>query len=298
MSITLLSVFILAMFINQSHKQTSSESSLTNTGSLFQKEGIAVVDLYGPISFAPHSSTLFPAGADAVLNQLDAIEQDPHIKGLIIRINSPGGTVGASQEIYQAIKQVKQTLNIPIIAQIGDVGASGAYYAALAADTIYANPGSLVGSIGVILGNINIKELSDKYGINYEVYKSGAYKDLLSMWRPTTENEKQLLQKLVDNVHQQFTGTFIKERNLSKKQGKALAQGQIFTGEQAAKLHIIDQLGSYKDAVKEMGKLTKLGPHPKIISKGKPHWKDIINTWGTSIQKNISHSLFIPQNLH
>lgn len=266
-------VFIISVILTQTtQKKSSNINSL-----LFQKDGIAILDINGPISFMDYSSTLMPAGADLILNQLKHIQKDDHVKGLLLRINSPGGTVGASQEIYQAIKRIKNEKNIPIVAQIGDVGASGAYYVALGADHIFANPGSLVGSIGVILGNVNIEELAEKYGLDYNVYKSGTYKDILSMWRPSSEKEKVLLQALVDDVHSQFKNTFIKERNLSTKKGASLAQGQIYTGQQALELGIIDHLGAYHDAIAFIAKESGLGDDPHIITKLKISWLDVVN---------------------
>lgn len=289
--LALIILFVVAIIIHPTQTPNSSSSKSASQSTLFQKPGIAVVELFGPISFDIYSSNALPSGADAVLNQLKDIEEDDQVKGLLLRINSPGGTVGASQELYHALLRIKAEKKIPIYAQIGDVGASGAYYAALAADKIYANPGSLVGSIGVILGNVNITELAKKYGIDYNVYKSGPYKDLLSMWRNSSESEEKLLQKLVDNVHQQFTSTFISARKLKPSQGKKLAQGQIFTGEQAKSLKIIDEVGGYATALSDIGEKTGLGKNPAIISKSKPHWKDLLNSFGASMQLSLKPNL-------
>ena len=282
-------VFIFSALLTQSpSKQTQDHSP---SPSLFAKNGIAIIDINGPISFPAYSSTVFPAGADLILSQLTEIKKDSHVKGLLVRINSPGGTVGASQEIYNAIKTIKTERNIPVIAQIGDVGASGGYYAALGCDTIFANPGSLVGSIGVILGNISIEDLSEKYGIDYEVYKSGPYKDLLSMWRNTNADEADLLQTLVNNVHEQFKNAFMQSRQLSAQNAATLAQGQIFTGEQALNENIIDQLGGYQDALIYIGNKAGLGDSPHIITKYKSTWSNVVNLLNNEFSNALQNTL-------
>ena len=211
--------FVIALFCASIVTQllvSSDSQSETKSSDIFQsKSGIAVIDIYGPISFASPSQAFIPVGADAIISQLKAAEDNKKVKGVVLRINSPGGTVGASQEIFSAIQTLKEKRDIPIVASIADVGASGAYYAAMATDTIYANRGSLIGSIGVIIGNINITELAKRYGLSYEIYKSGEYKDALSSWRTASEKEKELYQGLVDNVYEQFLSDFVTTRKLT-----------------------------------------------------------------------------------
>tara|TARA_B100000427_G_scaffold134757_1_gene112030 strand:+ start:28121 stop:29065 length:945 start_codon:yes stop_codon:yes gene_type:complete len=284
--ILIISLFLLAIIVNQNPKPTKTDTTPTQT-SLFPKDGIAILDLYGPIAFPQYSNGYMPMAANLTLEQLEQIRQDSYVKGLLIRINSPGGTVAASQEIYNSIKRIKKELNIPVVAQIGDVGASGAYYAALGADTIFANPGSLVGSIGVIIGNLSIHKLAEKHGIDYKVYKSGPYKDLLSMWRPSHEDEETLLQHVIDNVYEQFKQAFIESRQLTEKNASKLAQGQIYTGLQALDNQMIDQIGGYQDAITYLGELTKLGKNPHIIKKTNYGWKGIMNLLNNTL--NVKH---------
>jgi protease IV len=280
-------LFVLSLFF--SGDNTSQDSTrFKKSSTLFSKKGIAVVDIYGPISFPQYSTNLIPAGANLTLSQLTQIRQDDNVKGLILRINSPGGTVGASQEIYHAIKKIKDEKNIPIVAQIGDVGASGAYYAALGADTIFSNPGSLVGSIGVIIGNVSIDEFAQKYGLDYNVYKSGAYKDILSMWRESSKQEKELLQNLVDNVFEQFQADFIDSRKISKKDAEKVSQGQIYTGLQALELNLIDKIGGYEDSLVYIGELTGLGANPTIINKYNNPWMDVVNMLNNSFNARFN----------
>ena len=274
-------LFVLSLFFS-GNNNTKESTGFNKSSTLFSKKGIAIVDIYGPISFPQYSTNFIPAGANLTLSQLAQIRQDKHVKGLILRINSPGGTVGASQEIYHAIKRIKEENNIPIVAQIGDVGASGAYYAALGADTIFANPGSLVGSIGVIIGNVSIDEFAQKYGLDYNVYKSGAYKDILSMWRESSSQEKKLLQNLVDNVFEQFQADFIDSRKISKKDAQDVSQGQIYTGLQALELNLIDKVGGYEDALTYIGELTGLGENPPVINKYNNPLMDVVNVLNNS----------------
>tara|TARA_B100000427_G_scaffold148524_1_gene123537 strand:+ start:11134 stop:12045 length:912 start_codon:yes stop_codon:yes gene_type:complete len=278
-------LFLAAIILNQNPKPVETEKP--NQTTLFPKNGIAIIDLYGPIAFPQYSNDYMPMAANLTLEQLDQIRQDTYVKGLLIRINSPGGTVAASQEIYNAIKRIKSELNIPIVAQIGDIGASGAYYAALGADTIFANPGSLVGSIGVIIGNLSIHKLAEKHGVDYKVYKSGPYKDLLSMWRPASDSEDTLLQDVIDNVYDQFKQAFIESRKISRAKATQLAQGQIYTGLQALDHDMIDKIGGYHDALTYIGELTNLGKNPHIIKKSNYGWKGIVNLLNSSIQTKI-----------
>jgi len=249
------------------------------------------LDLYGPISFPQYSSSIFPVGANLTLSQLRSIKENSNVKGLLIRINSPGGTVGASQEIYESIKSIKQEMNIPVVAQIGDVGASGAYYAALGADTIFANPGSLVGSIGVIIGNISIYKLAEKHGVEFDAYKSGPYKDILSMWRPSTKEEEKLLQSVVDDVFSQFQKAFVESRKITQAEADRLAQGQIYSGLQALENNLIDKIGGYNDALQYIGELTGLGKNPTIISTYTNNWRDMVsilnNTFNMTLRNPI-----------
>ena len=265
-------LFVLSLILNYKPKSTVVDVSLSSS-TLFPQKSIAVLDIFGPIAFPQYSSALTPLGANAILEQLYAIKEDDNIKGLLVRINSPGGTVAASQEIYEAIKSVKAELNIPIVAQIGDVGASGAYYAALGADTIFANRGSLVGSIGVIIGNLSVHELAKEYGLDYQVYKSGPYKDILSMWRPSTQEEDQLIQSLVDNVYEQFKSDFVDSRKVSHEHAAGLAQ----------------------DALTYIGELTGLGPNPPVISKVSYGFTDVFNLLNNSFKGSLQGAFSYPE---
>lgn len=287
--VTLLAIlFTTGVFLSAINTISSPSSTHSSIG--FIQNGIAVIDIYGPISFSSPSQSFMPEGAEATLQEIRDISEDKHVKGILLRINSPGGTVGASQELHQALLDLKKKRKIPIVASIGDVGASGAYYTAIAADTIFANPGSLVGSIGVILGNINVSELADKYGIDYQVYKSGPYKDILSSWRTASPEEKVLLQTMIDNVYSQFATAVSRDRKLPLSTVKELAKGQIYTGEQAQSLKLVDKLGGYNEAMAYLCKQAKISGNPTIISKSKGSWDDILGRWKDYVGSSFKES--------
>ena len=261
------SIFLILVLFAVAIGLTRQENKDRGSSSFSSDNQIAVVDLYGPIAFSAKTSMLSTGGADGTLAELKQIRVDKDVKAVILRINSPGGTVGASQELFDQIQKIKADLNIPVIASIGDIGASGAYYAALGADEIFANPGSLVGSIGVIMGSVNFSQLAEKYGVNFNVYKSGQYKDSLSGWRDSSPAEEKLLQGLVDNVYHQFVAVLVENRPITQEQAENIAQGQVFSGEQALAAALIDHVGSFDDVVMYTAKKAGIVGQPKLISK-------------------------------
>jgi protease-4 len=199
----------------------------------------------------------------SVVEQLKKYRKDDRVKAIILRIDSPGGGTAASQEIYREIQ--KTVSQKKVVASMGNVAASGGYYVALAADKIVANPATLTGSIGVILDLPNFKELLKKIGVSQETVKSGPYKDIGSPVREMTPEERQLLQGVIDNVYQQFVEVVVKGRKLSREQVERIADGRVFTGEQAKRLGLIDELGSFEDAVDLAKKMVGLSGEVKLI---------------------------------
>jgi protease-4 len=264
---------------------------------VFQPSGIAVLDIFGPITFDTRSQSIYPTGADALLGQISEIEENMLIKGVVLRINSPGGTVGASQEVFDAILRLKETRKIPVVASIADVGASGAYYVAMASDTIFANRGSMVGSIGVIMGNINISKFSEKYGLDFVTFKSGEYKDGLSMWREPNDADIKLFQSIVDNTHAQFVADFTRERNMTIDTAHALTKGQIFTGEQALEKQLIDHVGGLHDALTFAARQAGIQGNPTIIPLSHRPFLDILSVWQKRLGASISHLFFSSPSL-
>ncbi|TVQ44159.1 MAG: signal peptide peptidase SppA [Gloeocapsa sp. DLM2.Bin57] len=177
---------------------------------------------------------------------------------LLLRIDSPGGTVGDSQEIYQALKELQE--KVKIVASFGNIAASGGVYIGMGAEHIFANPGTITGSIGVILRGNNLEGLLDKIGVSFKVIKSGPYKDILSFDRQLTEAEEAILQELIDTSYLQFVETVAKERKLALETVKSFADGRIFTGQQALNLGVVDRLGTEADARRFAATLVGLNP--------------------------------------
>lgn len=192
-----------------------------------------------------------------VLEALDTIEERKY-PALLLRIDSPGGTVGDSQEIYSALKRLRD--RVKIVASFGNISASGGVYIGMGAEHIMANPGTITGSIGVILRGNNLERLLDKVGVSFKVIKSGPYKDILAFDRQLTEPEEHILQELIDVSYNQFVGTVAEARNLPVETVKSFADGRIFTGQQALELGVIDRLGTEEDARRWAAELAGLDP--------------------------------------
>lgn len=192
-----------------------------------------------------------------VLEALKTVEERK-FPALLLRIDSPGGTVGDSQEIYYALKRLREKLKI--VASFGNISASGGVYIGMGAEHIVANPGTITGSIGVILRGNNLERLLDKIGVSFKVIKSGPYKDILAFDRELTEPEKNILQELIDTSYQQFVQTVAEARNLAVERVRSFADGRIFTGEQALELGIVDRLGTEEDARRWTAELVGLDP--------------------------------------
>ncbi|MCD6273696.1 MAG: signal peptide peptidase SppA [Deltaproteobacteria bacterium] len=188
-----------------------------------------------------------------VLDKLKRLRADNSIKAIVVRINSPGGSVGPAQEIFREIK--KTALKKKIVASLGAVAASGGYYVAAGTEGIIANPGTITGSIGVVMGFTNFQELLQKIGLNPVVIKSGSYKDIGSPVRKMTEKERQILQDLSDQIHRQFISAIAEGRKMDLRKVESIADGRIFSGEEARKLGLVDRLGNLEDAVEWAGRM-------------------------------------------
>ncbi|MBI3013756.1 MAG: signal peptide peptidase SppA [Candidatus Tectomicrobia bacterium] len=202
--------------------------------------------------------------AEDTVEQLKKYGEDATIKGIILRVDSPGGAVGPSQEIYTQVLKTRMS-GKKVVASLGSVAASGGYYVAAATDRIIANPGTLTGSIGVIFQFANLEELMKKIGLKTVVIKSGQYKDVGSPMRPLREDERRLLQGVIDDVYEQFVQAVAKGRKLPIEKVKEVADGRIFTGRQAKELGLVDKLGSLQDAVEETARLAGISGKPRIV---------------------------------
>jgi protease-4 len=191
------------------------------------------------------------------------------VKAIVLRIDSPGGAVGPSQEIYREVMRIRSTKKV--VASMGSVAASGGYYIAAAADKIFANPGTITGSIGVIIEFMNTEELFKKIGVKGTTIKSGRFKDTGSPLREMTEADKKLLGDVVGDIHSQFVTAVAQGRNMKYEEVAVIADGRIFSGAQAMKLGLVDQLGSLDDAIAEVARLAGIEEKHSVIYPVKKH---------------------------
>lgn len=220
-------------------------------------ERVGVVEIIGPIM-----------NSDRTVQTLLDFRSDDSVKGVVVRVDSPGGSVGPSQEIYAEVKRLAAVK--PVVVSMGSVAASGGYYVALPAQKIMANPGTLTGSIGVIMGFTNYEELLEKIGLKSDVIKSGDHKDIGSPVRPMTDADRTILQTLIDDVHQQFVEHVADGRNLDFEKASKLADGRIYTGRQAKEAGLIDELGSFRDAVDLVASIASIEGKPELVYPPEP----------------------------
>jgi len=216
---------------------------------------IGVIDVTGIISGSQH-----------IVNQVKKFRQDKRIRGIVLRIDSPGGSVGPSQEIYDEVLKTRES-GKTIYASMGAMAASGGYYIASAAEKIFANPGTLTGSIGVIMAFTNAKGLMEKIGLQPKIIKAGKYKDIGSPARDMTKKERNLLQSVVDDVHQQFIEAIASERGISIEEVTTIADGRIFTGRQAHALNLVDELGGLQATIDQLSDKVGIIGGPKIVNE-------------------------------
>lgn len=226
---------------------------------------LAIVNISGVIHAGQSDNPWAAPDADDIARQLHHLSERDDVKAILLRINSPGGTVGAVQEIHTEILRCKAK-GKKVVASFGDVAASGGYYLGSAADRIVADPGTITGSIGVIMEFGNLEGLFQKLGVKLVVIKTGAHKDIGSPARPLTDEEKKLLQDSMNDAYAQFLNAVETGRKLTDAQLRPLADGRIFTGRQAMAVGLVDELGNKQDAIQVAIKLAHLPEKPEIIA--------------------------------
>jgi protease-4 len=234
---------------------------------------VAVQSMGGNASFGDSIGVIDVDGvilsADKTVDQLRKFDQDDSIKAIILHIDSPGGGAAASQEIYQQVRHIRDEKKKPIIASIESVGASGAYYIASGTNKIYANDASIVGSIGVIMEWTNYGDLLKWAKLKPEVLKAGSLKDAGSPTREMTAEEKAYFQGLVDNMHAQFIRDVASGRGIGTEKLQPLATGQVWTGQQALPLHLIDKQGGFRDALLDTARQVGISGEPNVVKPAK-----------------------------
>lgn len=204
--------------------------------------------------------------SESIVRQFKKYGEDNSIKAVILKVNTPGGGVAASQEMYEIIRRTRDS-GKPVIVSISSLGASGGYYASCGGSMIVADPGSLVGSIGVIMNLMNFKELAEKIGVSETIVKSGELKDAGNPFRDVNEKDMEYFQNIVDDSYDQFLEVVSKERKMDKEKLKEYANGRVFTGRQAKEIGLIDSLGTFEDAIKIAAGMGGIEGEPTIVKE-------------------------------
>lgn len=248
------------------------ESVLSGAG----PDKVLVISLQGLISDAPDKGVLRtrPSLVQEVVSRLYKAEKDEAVKAVVLKINSPGGTVTASDILYQEIREFKNRSDSKVVACMLDVAASGGYYAAMAADHILAHPTTLTGSVGVVFVTPHAPELMDMVGVSVEVTKSGTYKDMNSPFRNSTARERAIMQNIVDSMAQRFYSVVQQNRRLSPDALEEARSARVFTGEEALKLGLVDETGYLTDAIGRARELAGLPDDARVIAYRRSEYPD------------------------
>ncbi len=261
--------------------------------------GVAVVRIEGPIfMIGPRGLFSMPSDAESIIKRLSRIELSRNIKAVVLRINSPGGSVVATQEIYQKLWRLRKK-NIILVASMGEIAASGGYYVASACNHIVANHGTLTGSIGVIARSPNVKGLFDKLGVRMNIIKSGKYKDALSPYRNTTEDEIRFIREMIESSHKKFIKDIALGRNMNQSEIVPYADGRIINGVQAREYKLVDTIGTFEDAVDTARSLAKLPEDAPVYDETKtPIQQFIMNMEGLVNGFRTVGKGMVPDNLY
>ncbi len=239
-------------------------ASLAMNGVHVKEKSIAVIEIKGPILSPRHT-----------VDKLERYILNENIPAIVLRLNTPGGGISATQEIFETVKKARNS-GKKVIASMGAVAASGGYYIAAACDTIMATPGTITGSIGVIATFPDFSELYQKIGINFNVVKSGKFKDTGSSSRKMTEEEKAQIDSLIMDSYEQFILAVSEGRNLNLDFVRSVSDGRVFTGRQAVKQGLVDILGTYQDAIDLAGVLVGIGENPPVVKEPKSVFREMI----------------------
>ncbi|MCY7495077.1 signal peptide peptidase SppA [Bacillus safensis] len=261
---------------------------------------IAVLEINGTIQDNGGASSLLGGeGYDhrAFLKELDKAKEDASVKGVLLRVNSPGGGVYESAEIHKKLEEVKKAKK-PIYVSMGSMAASGGYYVSTPAKKIFASPETLTGSLGVIMQSLNYSKLADNLGIKYETIKSGKFKDIMSPNRDMTKDERNIMQSMVDNSYEGFVKVISEGRGMSKQEVKKIADGRVYDGTQAKSNGLVDELGYYEDALKAMKKSEKGLKGATVVSYSQSFgWNSLFNMSASKLFKSEIDFLNLKETL-
>ncbi|MGG7621016.1 signal peptide peptidase SppA [Bacillus coreaensis] len=222
---------------------------------------IAVLEVNGAIQDTGDVTSFFQSPGynhSAFMENLDHVKEDKDVKGIILKVNSPGGGVVESAEIHDKLVEISEETKKPIYVSMGSMAASGGYYISAPADKIYASPETLTGSLGVIMQGVNYAGLAEKYGVEFVTIKSGEFKDIMSPSREMTEEEKNILQTMINNSYEGFVNVIASGRGLTEEEVRTIADGRIYDGRQAKEIGLIDDFGYFEDVTEAMKKNEKL----------------------------------------
>jgi len=238
--------------------------SLTKQEGINYGDKVAVIPLYGAITMGDGTLSSKGVTPAKLRRYFDQACEDSSVKAIVLEINSPGGSVVASEEIAELIKKCKKEK--PVVAWLGDIATSGAYYVASSSSYIIADRASLTGSIGVISIFPEYSKLLEKVGVNVTIIKAGEYKDFASGFRPMNEKEKKMMQNVIIEIYDEFIGDVAKNRNLSKDYVEKLAEGKVYSGKKAKELGLVDEVGSREKAIKKAAELAGIEGEPKVVT--------------------------------
>ncbi|TLS39104.1 signal peptide peptidase SppA [Pseudalkalibacillus caeni] len=263
-------LFVISIVINMlssfAFSNVADWETQFNEPSLFEEkvveEGkgpnkIVILTVEGAIQDTPDTSNFFSSPGynhRLFIQRLEHAGEDRSVKGVILRVNSPGGGVVESAEIHEKIVEIQKKYKKPVYVSMGSIAASGGYYISAPADKIFANPSTITGSLGVIMQSVNYAELAEKLGVKWETIKSGPHKDILSPTRDLTDEERKILQEMIDNSYDQFVKVISEGRELEESKVRKLADGRIYDGRQAKDNDLIDELGNLEDTIQTMKK--------------------------------------------
>jgi protease-4 len=264
-AVTLIAVVVASLLMPQQAGSIWAGRSSSNK--------VAVIYLTGEIDSLTSGSS-----ADQTMQDLERATDDPELKAVVLRIDSPGGSPATSQELNDQVQRLKAS-GKKVVVSCGDLTASGGYYVAVAADKIVADPATLTGSIGVISTVPNLQDLYSKIGYKEQVFKSGAHKDMLSPSRPITPEEAQIMQGIIDDTYGQFLQAVANGRGMTMDQVRKLADGRVYTGDQAKQLGLVDELGDLHEAVALAGRLAGIAS-PEAVEYHRPGFTDLLKGLG------------------
>ncbi len=255
-------ILILVAIVSIPVALTLSRSDRMSPGRA--SSSVAVIELTGAIRDATGDTVSSSRGSRPVLEHLANAREDRRVAAVALRINSGGGSAAFSQEIHRAIQKLREA-GKPVVVSMGDTAASGAYYVSVAADRILANPATITGSIGVYIQYLNAAELAENYGVEYVTVKTGPYKDVGNPTKPLTDDQRTVLQMVVDNTLDQFVAAVAEGRGLADEDVRQVADGRILTGAQAKNLGLVDDFGGLEDAIRLAADLAGIEGEPSIV---------------------------------